>query len=359
MPNRILKESINESKPLSEVSFFAEDLFKRLITYADDYGRFNADYQIMRARLYPRELQIVSENDIEDALIELSGAGKIAFYTSDARQEIYGCFPNWHKHQRIRDSKNKCPDPSDTSVNDWYLRRFIPINLKKKVIENSNFKCQICGKYIVSTDNASVLIKMGAGLYHIDHIVPVEQGGRATEENLRLTCPKCNLSRQKYFTPEEIIELTQKENFAESCGNSPRVAKNICYNPIQSESNSNPNTETLVSRFQDFFSAYPKQKNLIAAEKEYNLLLFNDQNLTEHELIIAAENYADAVCILGTDDRYIKNPDRFLKDGTYIDYLDANYTKPKPPAGKRNANTGIMRADYGDLSELEKELLSN
>ena len=114
-----------------------------------------------------------------------------------------------------------------------------------------------------------------------------------------------------------------------------------------------------VERFSDFFSAYPKQKNLIAAEKEYNLLLFNDQNLTEQELIIAAENYADAVCILGTDDRYIKNPDRFLKDGTYLDYLDANYTKPKPPAGKRNANTGIMRADYGDLSELEKELLSN
>ena len=114
-----------------------------------------------------------------------------------------------------------------------------------------------------------------------------------------------------------------------------------------------------VERFSDFFSAYPKQKNLIAAEKEYNLLLFNDQNLTEQELIIAAENYADAVCILGTDDRYIKNPDRFLKDGTYIDYLDANYTKPKPQAGKRNANTGIMRADYGDLSELEKELLSN
>ena len=91
-----------------------------------------------------------------------------------------------------------------------------------------------------------------------------------------------------------------------------------------------------VERFSDFFSAYPKQKNLIAAE-----------------------NYADAVCILGTDDRYIKNPDRFLKDGTYIDYLDANYTKPKPQAGKRNANTGIMRADYGDLSELEKELLDN
>ena len=33
MPNRIIKDSICESKGLSEVSFFAADLYKRLITY--------------------------------------------------------------------------------------------------------------------------------------------------------------------------------------------------------------------------------------------------------------------------------------------------------------------------------------
>ena len=81
MPNRILKESINESRALSEISFFATDLYKRLIVYADDYGRFNADYQIMLARLYPREAEIVKQSDIEDALIELNGVCKIAFYT--------------------------------------------------------------------------------------------------------------------------------------------------------------------------------------------------------------------------------------------------------------------------------------
>lgn len=118
---------------------------------------------------------------------------------------------------------------------------------------------------------------------------------------------------------------------------------------------------TTATRFNDFWNAYPKQKNMIAAEREYCLLLFNDQSLTEQELIIAAENYADAVSILGTEERYIKNPDRFLKDGTYIDYLDVNYTKPDPPQGKqkRNANAGMMNAAFGDLSELEKELRSN
>lgn len=121
------------------------------------------------------------------------------------------------------------------------------------------------------------------------------------------------------------------------------------------------NGSTCATRFNDFFSAYPKQKNMVAAEKEYCLLLFNNQNLTEQELIIAAENYADAVSILGTEERYIKNPDRFLKDGTYLDYLDVNYTKPNAQQAKKpryNANKGMLQRDY-DMSNLEEELLDN
>lgn len=239
MPNRIIKESINESKGLSEVSFFAEDLYKRLITYADDYGRFNADCQIMRARLYPREIEIVSESDIEDALIELSGIGKVAFYTSEAKNDIYGCLPKWSEHQRIRESKNKCPDPDDTSINDWYLRRFIPIDMKINIIERDGFKCQICGKYISSIENAYAVVKKGAGLFHIDHIVPVSQGGRVTMENLRLTCPKCNQSRKKKFTFDEILEITRSsQKLAESFGEAQKNAASIQSN-TESESESN------------------------------------------------------------------------------------------------------------------------
>ena len=117
---------------------------------------------------------------------------------------------------------------------------------------------------------------------------------------------------------------------------------------------------TRVTRFNDFSTAYPKQKNMAAAEKEYCLLLFHDQSITEQDLIIAAENYADAVSILGTEERYIKNPDRFLKDGTYLDYLDANYTKPKPPSGKKSGNKfNQFEQNKYDFDELEKELLSN
>ena len=119
---------------------------------------------------------------------------------------------------------------------------------------------------------------------------------------------------------------------------------------------------TCANRFNDFFSAYPKQKNILAAEKEYTLALYNDQSLTEQELIVAAENYADAVSILGTDERYIKNPDRFLKDGTFLDYLDKNYKKPAVPKQKvrdpAKQFNSFMQTDY-DFEQLEKELLSN
>ena len=239
VPNRIIKESINESEGLSECSLFAQDLFKRRITYADDYGRFNADTMIMRARLYPRELCEITEEDINNGLTELAGVGKIQFYSpfvfnQMGKRGIYGAFPNWKNHQRMRETKAKCPDPEDLGVNDWYLRRFVPLDMKIKLLERDNFKCQICGKFITTCKDARRFVKLGSGLFHVDHIIPVVQGGRATLENLRITCPECNMKRKKSLTFKDII--------AELSGDSPQPAADSGLNPIQS--NTNPNTNT-------------------------------------------------------------------------------------------------------------------
>lgn len=330
MPNRIIKESINESRSLSELSFFAEDLFKRLITYADDYGRFNADYQIILARLYPREIQIVSELDIEDALIELSGAGKIGFYTSSPKKEIYGCFPNWNNHQRVRDSKNRFPDPDDISINDWYLRRFIPMKLKQVIIERDGFKCRICGKYISTIQNSQRLIKMGAGLYHIDHIVPVNQGGRATEENLQLTCPQCNLRRKRKFSFEEILEMTLREKKifedAANCCESKKDAANCCYNPIQSESNSNTMCKAdALALFEDLWKLYPskKGKGQVSLAAKQRLL-----KVGREEMVRVIGRYM-ADLEKDKEWRRPQNGSTFFNSG-YVDYLDENYESENP-----------------------------
>lgn len=295
MPNRILKESINESRGLSEVSFFAEDMYKRLITYADDYGRFNADYQILLARLYPREIQIVTVDDIEDALTELVGAGKICFYTSTARNELYGCFPHWNEHQRVRESKSKTPEPDDTSINDYYLRRHVSMEMKARIIERDGFKCQECGKYVCTSPmTAKRLIKMGSGLFHIDHIVPVLQGGRATMENLRLLCPNCK--RKKRFSFSEILSFSgELPQVAANCGELPQTAANSGLaragaesnpNPIQSESNTESNTESARSRD----ASVPAEKES-AEKKKYGQYV----RLTLHEFssLLSELNYTE------------------------------------------------------------------
>lgn len=115
-----------------------------------------------------------------------------------------------------------------------------------------------------------------------------------------------------------------------------------------------------ITRFSDFMTAYPKQtKNLQAVETVYCKLLVDDAHLTESDLIVAAENYAEAVCILGTEERYIKAPQNFLKDNFFLDYLDGNYKKPvkNKPVQKKNSFNNFPQRDY-DMEELEKKLLS-
>lgn len=245
MPNRIIKESINESTALADVSPFAQDLFKRLITYADDYGRFNAGPDMILARLYPRELTSVHLDDIRAAIFELVGEGKIRVYRASAtasrwRGDVeFGYLPGWGDHQRIRQAKHKNPDPETEEVNDVYLRRHIPKDLKVDVFTRDQGVCQCCKKdYSLPGIPIDRAMRLLSGVLHFDHIVPVSQGGRATYENLRLACASCNLSRPKKVDAREVL--------AGVC-DSQQVAANFCLNPIQSnpiQSESNPNPVT-------------------------------------------------------------------------------------------------------------------
>ena len=328
MPNRIIKESINESKGLSECSLIALDLYKRLITYADDYGRFNADTTIMLARLYPRELDSVTQEDIINAIVELVGTEKIAFYTSSARRDVFGCFPNWDEHQRVRQSRKKFPDPDDTTVNDWYCQRFIPVEMKIAIIDRDNYKCCECGKYISTERDARRLVKQGSGMYHIDHIVPVNQGGRATMENLRLTCPTCNRTRKKQFSFSEIVA------FAASGGELPRVEATGCRNPIQSnpnpiQSESNPiqfKSKSNPIAFDRFWTVYPKKTAKAVAQKAFDKIAPDDALLDT--MIKSVESFKKTQQWLKDDGQYIPNPTTWLNQRRWEDELPQQ-DKPK------------------------------
>ena len=108
--------------------------------------------------------------------------------------------------------------------------------------------------------------------------------------------------------------------------------------------------------FNSFWEAYPKKRNILKAEEAYRQILFEDSSLEEKDVEAAACNYAEAVRILGTEERYILNPENFLGKGAFMDYLPGKYKKPERKTGGQFNQ--FMQNDY-DFEALEKELVSN
>lgn len=72
MPNRILREGILSSKRVNSLSIGAEVFYRRLMSKVDDYGRFTADPELLRAALFPLQLDRVSPAYVRECLTECS-----------------------------------------------------------------------------------------------------------------------------------------------------------------------------------------------------------------------------------------------------------------------------------------------
>ena len=113
MPNRILKESVCTSEKINDLSDFNFRLWACLITYVDDYGRGDARPAVIKGRCFPLRDR-VTVKDIDSGLHVLADTGCVSLYTVDG--EPYLCFPNWSKHQSIRNKKSKYPGPDQADA---------------------------------------------------------------------------------------------------------------------------------------------------------------------------------------------------------------------------------------------------
>lgn len=116
MPVRIIKEDICSSYSLAVISAEAERLFYRLLTKTDDYGRFDADPQIVMSRCFERPSKDITLDNVKVWMHELAKPingekkGMISFYLADGR--IYGIFNNMSKHHRKRAKYARYPPPT-------------------------------------------------------------------------------------------------------------------------------------------------------------------------------------------------------------------------------------------------------
>lgn len=106
MPTRIIRDGILTSERVNALSPLAELFYRRLMSVADDYGRYSGNLTLIRSSCYPLKVDSVKEDSIKKHLAECIDAGLIAPYTVDSKPYIvmtdFG--------QRIN-GKSKFPDP--------------------------------------------------------------------------------------------------------------------------------------------------------------------------------------------------------------------------------------------------------
>lgn len=110
MPNRVIKESAFLSERISALSDFEFRLWVGLITQADDAGRGDARPAIIKGRVFALRDRTTLK-DIEVALRNLAAVGCVSLYTVGGKP--YFQFPNWAKHQRVREARPKYPGVED------------------------------------------------------------------------------------------------------------------------------------------------------------------------------------------------------------------------------------------------------
>jgi hypothetical protein len=107
MPNRMVREGILSSDKIKKLSWPGEVFFRRLMSVADDFGRYDGRSEIIRAALYPLILDKVSAADVDKWKAECAEAGLVSCYRVEKKEYIqiddFG--------QRLRSKKSKYPAP--------------------------------------------------------------------------------------------------------------------------------------------------------------------------------------------------------------------------------------------------------
>lgn len=80
------------------------------------------------------------------------------------------------------------------------IERGISPQLRNEILERNGYTCQLCGAGPGDPDpfNPGRKVRL-----HIDHIVPISQGGADDKSNLRVLCSACNHGRANIQTPSE------------------------------------------------------------------------------------------------------------------------------------------------------------
>jgi len=106
MPNRIVREAILTSEPVASLGWPEEVFYRRLMSIVDDYGRTEANPQLLRSKCYPLQTDSVRAADITRWMAACQKAGLILGYEASGKQYL-----EVQKFGQQQRSASKCPAP--------------------------------------------------------------------------------------------------------------------------------------------------------------------------------------------------------------------------------------------------------
>lgn len=112
MPSRLIKDSIFSSPNFNRLSLEAQSHFYRLLLTADDHGCMEVTPAVVLGKCYPLMADNITAKQIKNWNAELNQQDIMRTWKQDGR--IYGVFPQFAKHNRIRSlHRRKTPSPPD------------------------------------------------------------------------------------------------------------------------------------------------------------------------------------------------------------------------------------------------------
>ena len=111
MPNRIVREAILSSEKVASLGWPEEVFYRRVMSIVDDYGRTEANPQLLRSRCYPLQTDNVRTADITRWMAACQKAGLILGYEVAGKRYLEVL--NFGQQQR---SASKYPHPPDPDI---------------------------------------------------------------------------------------------------------------------------------------------------------------------------------------------------------------------------------------------------
>lgn len=193
MPSRILREGILTSEPINSLSERAELFYRRLMSVADDYGRYFANPELLRAHCYPLRLHSVTDSHVKKMLAECIKAGLVRLYGGGK----YLLIAKFGQQTR---SKSRFPEPPEDEL-------LIKCEANDKQLLS---KCTSYSESESYSDTKSESKTYSPGARAVLHVLNEVSGKRFRESNESLAPINARLEEPD-VTTEGAIQMVKRQ----------------------------------------------------------------------------------------------------------------------------------------------------